>query len=229
MEGRFVSYLRVSTKRQGDSGLGLDAQRSALEQYLNGGGWTVIAEFVEVESGKRSDNRPELQRALAACRIHNATLVVARLDRLSRNAAFLMTLRDSGVDFVAADQPFANKMTIGILAVVAEAERERISANVKSALQAAKRRGKKLGTPRNLDVGGARLRGTQSSAAVRAESAKRRAMDLAAILESLRAGGIVSLNGMARALTDRGIPTARRGSVWTPTAVARVVRRLPGG
>src|SRR4051794_13540802 len=122
VNGKFVSYLRVSTAKQGRSGLGLEAQRQAVAEHLNGGRWTLVAEHVEVESGRRND-RPALAKALADCRIHGATLIVAKLDRLSRNAAFLLTLRDSGVQFVAADMPQANALTVGILAVVAEAER----------------------------------------------------------------------------------------------------------
>src|SRR3954453_20452408 len=123
---RFVSYLRVSTDRQGKSGLGLDAQRKAVADFLNGGRWDLIAEFVEVESGKR-DDRPKLAEALALCRLHNATLVIAKLDRLSRDAAFLLGLQKAGVRFVAADMPEANELVVGIMAVVAQAERKMIS------------------------------------------------------------------------------------------------------
>src|ERR687889_688275 len=117
-EGRFVSYLRVSTDRQGRSGLGLEAQRKAVEDFLNGGRWKLIAEFVEVESGKR-DDRPKLAEALALCRLHGATLVIAKLDRLSRDAHFLLGLQKAGVRFVAADMPEANEMVVSIMAVVA--------------------------------------------------------------------------------------------------------------
>jgi integrase len=143
---RFITYIRVSTQRQGVSGLGLEAQRFAVAQYLGANQSNVAGEFVEIESGRNND-RPELRKALAACRIHRATLVVVRLDRLARNAGFLLALRDSDVDFVCADMPQANRMSIGILAVVAEAESEAISVRVKAALAAAKRRGVKLGNP----------------------------------------------------------------------------------
>src|SRR5918995_6882481 len=148
-QGRYVSYLRVSTDRQGRSGLGLEAQRKAVEDYLNGGRWQVLAEFVEVESGKRED-RPKLAEALALCRLHGATLVIAKLDRLSRDAHFLLGLQKAGVRFVAADMPEANEMVVGIMAVVAQAERKMISARTKAALAAAKARGKRLGNPENL-------------------------------------------------------------------------------
>src|SRR5215208_2042297 len=138
-EGRFIAYHRVSTAQQGRSGLGLEAQRQAVADYLNGGRWELLREFTEVESGKRAD-RPELAKALAACRVHRATLVIAKLDRLSRNAGFLMNLRDAGVEFVCADMPAANRLTVGIMAVVAEAEAEMISARTKAALAAAKAR-----------------------------------------------------------------------------------------
>src|SRR5512132_3878569 len=121
--GKWVSYLRVSTDKQGQSGLGLEAQRAAVEAYLNGGKWTLAAEFVEVESGRRSD-RPQLAAALAACKRLKARLVVAKLDRLARNVAFLSRMMESGIEFVAADMPFANKLTNHILAAVAEHERQ---------------------------------------------------------------------------------------------------------
>ena len=142
--GAFVSYLRVSTRGQGQSGLGLDAQRKAVTDYLNGGRWSLIDEYVEVESGA-NDERPELAKALALCRVHNATLVIAKLDRLSRDAHFLLGLQKAGVKFVAADMPEANEMIVGIMAVVAQVERRMISARTKAALQAAKARGVTLG------------------------------------------------------------------------------------
>ena len=145
--GKFVAYYRVSTDRQGKSGLGLDAQREAVTSYLNGGSWQLVQEFVEVESGKRAD-RPQLAAALAACRKHKAKLVIAKLDRLSRNLAFVATLMESGVEFVAVDNPHANKLTIHILAAVAQHEREMISERTKAALAAARARGTQLGNPR---------------------------------------------------------------------------------
>src|SRR5258706_2822013 len=139
---RYVAYLRVSTDRQGRSGLGLEAQRSAVAQYVAAKGGRIIEpEYVEVESGKRND-RPELEKALKHCRLTGAILIVAKLDRLSRNAAFLMTLRDSGAEFVAADLPEANTMTVGIMALVAQHEREAISARTKAALAASRARGR---------------------------------------------------------------------------------------
>ena len=145
--GKFVSYLRVSTKRQGESGLGLEAQRKAVSDFLNGGNWKLVEELVEVESGKHDHNRPALHKALEACKVYGATLVIAKLDRLSRDAHFLLGLQKAGVKFVAADMPEANEMVVGIMALVAQAERRMISERTKAALQAAKARGVKLGNP----------------------------------------------------------------------------------
>jgi DNA invertase Pin-like site-specific DNA recombinase len=143
-QGKFVSYLRVSTARQGRSGLGLEAQREAVSVFLNGGRWKLVENVIEVESGKKND-RPELARALRLCRMKQATLLVAKLDRLARNVAFISALMESGVDFTAVDFPTANRLTVHVLAAVAEHEAAMISARTKAALAAAKRRGVKLG------------------------------------------------------------------------------------
>jgi DNA invertase Pin-like site-specific DNA recombinase len=219
--GKFVSYLRVSTAQQGRSGLGLEAQRKAVADYLNGGHWKLVAEFVEVESGGKNDRR-QLTAALAACRLHGARLVIAKLDRLSRNAAFLLSLRDAGVKFVAADMPDANEMTIGIMAVVAEAERKMISARTKAALAAAKARGQKLGNPGNLSNG---KLGTERANAVKAEKADARATDLASIIREAKVNGATSLRAIADSLNDAGVPAAR-GGAWSAVQVSRVLARL---
>ena len=214
---KFVSYLRVSTARQGKSGLGLDAQREAVRQFVTSRAGRIIApEFVEVESGKR-DDRPELVKALKRCRLTGATLVVAKLDRLSRNAAFLMTLRDSGVQFVAADLPEANTMTVGVMAVVAQHEREAISQRTGAAFAAAKARGKELG---GLRAGAPDIRKHQR-AGVKAAQAKahERLMDIADDLRAVSKEGL-SLQAMAARLNAMEIKTARKAT-WTATAVQR--------
>jgi DNA invertase Pin-like site-specific DNA recombinase len=218
-EARFVSYLRVSTDRQGRSGLGLEAQRKAVEDFLNGGRWKLVAEFIEVESGKR-DDRPKLADALALCRLHNATLVIAKLDRLSRDAHFLLGLQKAGVSFLAADMPEANEMVVGIMAVVAQAERKMISQRTKAALAAAKARGKRLGNPSNLrnqDAG--RIRGR----ARRTHIAFARAADLRPIIADVQASGASSLRAIAAVLNHRGIPAAR-GGAWSAVQVGRVLK-----
>src|SRR5262245_29158311 len=214
--GKFIGYFRVSTDRQGKSGLGLDAQKEAVENYLNGGRWTLIDKFTEVESGKRND-RPELQKALAACKKQKAKLVIAKLDRLSRNLAFIATLMDSGVEFVAVDNPHANKLTIHILAAVAQHEREIISARTSAALKAAKARGKRLGNPKLADA-------RRHAAAARKEIAYRYSANLLPVIREIQRSGVKSLRGVARALAARGIPTAR-GGAWTPVQVSDILRR----
>jgi DNA invertase Pin-like site-specific DNA recombinase len=147
----FVAYYRVSTDRQGVSGLGLDAQRDSVGRFL-GQGQVLAAAFTEIESGRRDTNRPQLYAAIAECRRRRATLLIARLDRLARNVAFIANLMESGVDFVAADMPTANRLILHVMAAFAEHEREMISARTKAALAQAKARGKKLGNPRPLEA-----------------------------------------------------------------------------
>jgi DNA invertase Pin-like site-specific DNA recombinase len=224
-QGKFVSYLRVSTKRQGQSGFGLEAQRRSVADYLNGGRWDLVEEFVEVETGKKSDaERPQLARALAACRIHGGTLVVAKLDRLARNAHFLLSLQAAGVEFIAADMPAANRLTVGIMAMVAEEEAQMISQRTKSALAAAKTRGVTLGKPENLSNAHRRM-GAEVAAANRQKRASRRAADLSPIVAEIRASGANSLRQVAAELNRRGIPTTR-GRTWTAIQVSRLVGRF---
>jgi predicted site-specific integrase-resolvase len=235
---KLVAYYRVSTEKQGRSGLGLEAQQEAVRAYLNGGNWNLVAEVVEVESGKRND-RPRLAEALRLCRLHGAVLIIAKLDRLARNVAFISNLMESGVEFTAVDFPQANRLTVHILAAVAEHEREMISKRTKEAL-ASKRafyarltdqekaelrlRGKatQLGGNRGK-IHLAYQKGAQASQVVRSGRADRRAADVAPIVHELQAGG-ASLRKVAAALNDRSIPTAR-GSRWTATQVTRVLDR----
>jgi DNA invertase Pin-like site-specific DNA recombinase len=219
--GKFVAYYRVSTQKQGRSGLGLAAQRQAVADFLNGGNWKIVGEFTEVESGKKSDRR-QLAKALAMCRLHGARLVIAKLDRLSRNAHFLLGLQESGVDFVAADMPTANQLTVGIMAVVAQDEAKRISERTKAALQAAKLRGAKLGGFRGA-MPTVRMR-RLSAEALHART-EARAADLAPIIKELQATGKTSLRAIAAGLNDQGIPTARGGE-WSSVQVMRILERL---
>jgi DNA invertase Pin-like site-specific DNA recombinase len=217
-QGKFVTYLRVSTDKQGRSGLGIEAQRAAVSAFLNGGNWEVCGEYLEIESGKRAD-RPKLAEAMRACRQHRATLLIAKLDRLSRDAHFLLGLEKAGVEFVAADMPTANRLTVGIMAMVADEERRMISARTKAALQAAKARGTILGGDR-----GYRITDAAREAGIAAVKAKAsaRAADLLPIIREIQAGG-AGLREIARQLTERGIPTSRGSAAWTPTAVSRVI------
>ena len=224
-EGKWISYLRVSTARQGNSGLGLEAQRKSVEDYLNGGRWKLVKEFVEVESGKK-DDRPVLAQAIKACRQYGAKLVIAKLDRLSRDAHFLLGLEKAGVDFVAADMPNANKLTVHIMAMVAQEERRMISERTKAALAAARARGVKLGGYRKNptlppDAG-------KKGNAAMAQRADDRAADIAPIIAEVQASGATSLRAIAAGLNERGIPTARGSGAWSAVQVARVLERVTG-
>lgn len=214
---RFVAYFRVSTARQGQSGLGLEAQRAKVAAFTG----AVVAEFVEVESGRKT-NRPQLHAALRACRLYGARLVVAKFDRLSRNAAFLMTLKDSGVDFVAADMPEANSLTVGIMALVAQQEAEAISQRTKEALAAAKARGSRIGGGPGPNPA-AGDRGREASLTARREAATARRTDLLPEIEAIRAAGITALAGIARELNRRGIETPRRRGQWQAAQVGRLL------
>jgi DNA invertase Pin-like site-specific DNA recombinase len=216
MNGKFVAYYRVSTDKQGKSGLGLDAQRQAVENYLNGGNWKLIGEFTEVESGKHSD-RPQLRAAQAACKKHKAKLVIAKLDRLSRNVAFIANLLEAGTDFVAADNPHANKPMVQMMAVFAEMERDAISKRTKEALAAAKARGVRLGNPRLAQA-------RAGVNAAREEAADSFAAGVLPIIHQIQKSGISSLRGVAKALSARGVKTARGGE-WTAVQVSDILRR----
>lgn len=216
--GRFIAYYRVSTDRQGKSGLGLDAQKKAVDDYLNGGPWQLVGEFTEIESGKRSD-RPELEKALDVCRRQKAKLVIAKLDRLSRNLAFIATLMESSVEFVAVDNPHASKLTVHILAAVAQHEREMISERTKAALQAAKARGKRLGNPK---LSKAAARGTAAGKA----AANQFAANVLPVIRDIEASGVISHNAIAAKLNERRVKTARGGR-WSHVQVGMILARMP--
>jgi DNA invertase Pin-like site-specific DNA recombinase len=208
-QGKFIAYYRVSTTRQGKSGLGLEAQRSAIMTYLNGGSWNLIEEFTEVESGKRVKNRPALAAALAACRKHDATLVIAKLDRLARNMAFVSSLMESKVKFVIVEMPDANKFTIHIIAAVAEHEAEQISERTKAALAAAKARGVKLG--RSDENKAASLDFAQSRAP---------------IVHEIQAHGCTSVRKLCDALNATHIPTFRGVGHWHIPTVHKLLKQI---
>ncbi len=217
----FVSYVRVSTDAQGQSGLGLEAQREAIERHLRNTDGKLVAEFQEIESGK-NNARPEIAKAIAACRARHATLIIAKLDRLARNVAFVSNLMESGVDFVACDNPHATRLTIHILAAVAEHEREMISTRTKAALAIAKSRGVKLGNPQ-LRAGN---RETAMAAAYAAtKKADDRARDIAPYIEAARKAGCARLEEIAEALTARGIKTPGGAIRWRAEQVRRVINR----
>jgi DNA invertase Pin-like site-specific DNA recombinase len=220
-----IGYQRVSTRQQGESGLGLESQEAAIRSYAAQKGATVIGMYTEVESGRRSD-RPQLARALAHARRSKAGLVVAKLDRLSRNVAFLSALLESKVDFVACDNPHANKLTIHILACIAEHEAEMISRRTKDALAAYKARGGKLGGQlaqcRNLTHAD-RVKGAHRSGEVVSEAARQAYADLLPAMDGYKAEGL-SLREIAARLNADG-HTTRRGRPWNPVQVARVLER----
>jgi DNA invertase Pin-like site-specific DNA recombinase len=220
-KGKFISYLRVSTKRQGESGLGLEAQRASVTTFLNGGSWQLVEEYVEVESGKDDNNRPALIKALGACKVYDATLVIAKLDRLSRDPHFLTGLQKAGVKFIAADMPEANEMVITIMAAVAGAERRMISERTKAALQAAKARGVKLGNPT-----GKPPKATPESRSRGGEATSKLAKDFAERLHPVLAelSGL-SANAAAKELDRRGIATARGGK-WSAGKVISLRARI---
>jgi DNA invertase Pin-like site-specific DNA recombinase len=222
-DGAFVAYYRVSTAKQGASGLGLEAQRKAVADYLNGGQWRVVAEFTEVESGRKAA-RPELEKALAAARLHKAPLVVAKLDRLTRSVAFLSRLLEAGVEVRFCDLPQIDgpqgRFLLNSMVAVAELEAGLISQRTKAALAAAKARGKALGGARGQRP---TERARAAGRAAIAERVKSRAADLRPIIEELRAAGVTSLRGIAQELTARRIPTARGGDTWTAVQVQRAI------
>ena len=217
--GKWIAYYRVSTARQGASGLGLEAQQEAVRTYLNGGSWELVAEYTEVESGtKKGNSRPQLAKALAHAKREKATLVIAKWDRLGRNVAFVSNLLESGVEFCAVDNPHATRLTIHIMAAVAEEEARAISARTKAALAAAKKRGVALGTPDNL---------TPEAQAKGAEATKGKAIKayakISPLILNLRAEGN-SLREIADHLNQIGEVTVT-GLSFNASTVKRIIDR----
>jgi DNA invertase Pin-like site-specific DNA recombinase len=225
-----IAYYRVSTEQQGRSGLGLDAQETAVQTFARQSGGRIVASYTEVESGKRSD-RPELAKALAHAKRSKATLTVAKLDRLSRNVRFLATVLDSGCEFAAADMPSANKFMLHVMAAVAEHEAKAISDRTKAALAAAKARGQKLGSARPGHWRGneaARMAGLEKARGVAATLKRERAAeayaDLSPTVAELHGQG-KSLRAIAETLNDAG-HTTRGGKPFGPVQVSRILARV---
>ncbi|OWQ77641.1 resolvase [Stenotrophomonas maltophilia] len=211
----YVGYYRVSTRSQERSGLGLESQQASVRSFISDQGH-LVGEFTEVESGSTAA-REGLRAALACCRKHRATLVIAKLDRLARNVRFISQLMEAGIDFVAVDMPSANKLTLHIIAAIAEHERDLISQRTKSALSAAKRRGTKLGNPR---IAEAQAKG----AGVRIAHADQFARRTYPVIVALRKAGVTSYAALAAGLNTAAIPT-QRSKLWTPAGVRNVVLR----
>lgn len=219
-QARYVAYYRVSTVKQGRSGLGLDAQRSAVHGYLAGQAGTVVAEYVEVESG-RSKEREQLKQAVNHARVIKARLIIAKLDRLARNVSFTAALMESGVDFVCCDMPHANKFTIHVMAALAEMESEMISARTKAALAEAKRRGVRLGNPRLDEVRGS----PEAASHAKAAQATQRALRYRHFFQDAYDSGANTLQAIADHLNKSGVAPLSSGT-WHPASVRRVLIRL---
>lgn len=215
----YIAYYRVSTQKQGESGLGLEAQRACVESMAKSREGVIVGDFTDIESGKHND-RPELQKAIRMAKEKGAALIIAKLDRLARNAAFILSLRDAGVEFMACDIPEANSLTIGIMAVLAQQERELISARTKAALQAKRMRGESLGKPENFTDAG-RAKGAE---AIKTKSASnvnnRRAIGYA---KALKDQGL-TLQAIADKLNAEGYETAK-GKAFERVTVKRILER----
>jgi DNA invertase Pin-like site-specific DNA recombinase len=219
-----VTYFRVSTAEQGRSGLGLEAQRASVATFCRARECEVLGEFVEVESGKR-DDRPQLRAAMQRARVTGATLVIAKLDRLSRNVAFLASLQDSGARFLAADMPEANELTVHIMAAVAQAERKAIGERTRVALQAAKARGTRLGNPNGAQAFRRAGKGNDAAVGALKADADRFAASIAPDVAELQEAGATSLLTLAAGLNARRIQTPRGGR-WHPSSVRNLLARL---
>lgn len=207
----FVAYYRVSTDKQGRSGLGLEAQERAVGTYLTSAGGTLVASYQEVESSRRK-RRPELDQALAHCKREKAVLLIAKLDRLARSVSVIANLLESRVEFVCCDMPEANKMMIHIMAAMAEWERDQISKRTKEALASAKARGSRLGTMGTI-------RAAENRAAADAFAAS-----LAPVIDDIRSDGHTTVSAITRELNRLAVPTARGGR-WHRASVRRLILR----
>lgn len=220
--GKFVAYYRVSTDRQGQSGLGLEAQRQLVTTFLNGGRWSLIGEFTEVESGtrKRLRERPMLQAAMELARKQKATLVVAKLDRLARDVQFISTLLNSNIKFVCADMPEADRTFLQMMSVFAEYEASRISERTTQALAALKRKGVKLGSPTPEIGSAAGIKVIQAKADAYAERVGPIVRDI------VKRSGAKTLRDIAQVLAARGVQTPRGNTDWHPSQVSNLLKRI---
>jgi DNA invertase Pin-like site-specific DNA recombinase len=231
--GKYISYCRVSTQKQGNSGLGLESQQKAIADYINGSSWELIGEYVEVESGKKND-RPKLNEALKQCSLTGSTLIIAKLDRLARNVAFISRLMESNVEFVAVDFPEANRLTVHILAAVAEHEGRMISERIKAAYQAYKARGGKQynieqgkngwGNPDNL-TSEHQVKGSSKGNQQKQIKADLFANNIYPMIQSHQEEGL-SLRQVAKLFNEQGILSARgKTGSWTATTVRNITLR----
>jgi DNA invertase Pin-like site-specific DNA recombinase len=218
--GKFVAYYRVSTQRQGQSGLGLEAQQQAVRTFLNGGKWDLIGEFTEIESGTRRKlkKRPMLESALELCRKQKATLVLAKLDRLARDVQFISTLLNSPVKFICADSPEADRTFLQMMAVFAEYEARKISERTTAALKAVKARGTKLGNPNPKPA-------SEAGTAVLKQEADEFASRVMPIIRELQSRGATTLRDLAEGLSKRGVETPRGNAEWYPSQVSNLLKR----
>lgn len=213
-EGKYIAYYRVSRESQGKSGLGLEAQQQAVKHCLNGGGWELLDEHIEVESGKRSINRPKLQEALKACKKHKATLIIAKLDRLARNVHFISGLMESNVEFIAVDNPHANRLMLHMLAAFSEHEREQISIRTKEALAAAKARGVALGKHGKI------------LSQANKQAANDFALALKPIIQDIRERGITTLRATCDELNRMCVPNYQGRGKWHAPSLMYCMRRM---
>lgn len=213
-----VAYYRVSTAKQGQSGLGLEAQRASVNAYAHAQGLTIVCEYEELETGTGKRERPRLEMAIADAKRQGAVLLIGKLDRLARSVAFISNLMESGVDFVAVDMPDANRLTVHIMAALAEHEARLISVRTRDALNAARTRGTRLGTPENLTDEGRRI--SREAQQQEAMKAYRR---VAPYIRVLRDQGL-SMRAIARRLNEEG-HTTRQGKAWSVSQVQNVLRK----
>jgi len=219
-KGQYVAYLRVSTREQGRSGLGLDAQMEAIQSHLDGGDWELIATYTEIESGKKGRaGRPQLDAALKLCKKEKATLIIARIDRLARNVYVTASLYEAGISFICCDYPDMDKTHIYLLSMMAEKEAENISIRTTAALKAAKARGVILGNPDCAKISKLGVAEAKKLADAHAEQVYPK-------IEMIRRSGVVSLRGIARELGNRKDVETSKGGEWSAQQVKNILKRV---